>query len=47
MVFAFANKKEVIMKVIVSLLLVIATIVALWGAGSMVDFTVYMVCLLQ
>jgi len=47
MVFAFANKKAVIMKVIVSLLLVFSTIVAIWGAWSMVDFTVYMVCLLQ
>jgi len=35
------------MKVTVSLLLVIATIVAVWGAVSMVDFTFYMVCLLQ
>jgi len=47
MVFAFANKKAVIMKVIVSLLLVCSTIVAIWGAWSMVDFAVYMVCLLQ
>jgi hypothetical protein len=47
MVFAFANKKAVIMKVIVSLLLVTATIVAIWGTWCMVDFTVYMVCLLQ
>jgi len=47
MVFAVVNKKEIIMKVIVSLLLVIATIVALWGAGSMVDFTVFMICSLQ
>ena len=35
------------MKLLVSTLLVIATIVAIWGAGCMVDFTVYMVCLLQ
>ncbi|MGB5991270.1 MAG: hypothetical protein WBG61_02980, partial [Desulfobacterales bacterium] len=37
----------IIMKVIVSLLLVIATIVTIWGVGSMIDFTVFMVCLLQ
>jgi hypothetical protein len=47
MVFAFVNKKEVIMKVIVSFLLVIATIIALWGAGSMVDITVFMIHSLQ
>jgi hypothetical protein len=35
------------MKVVVSTLLVIATIVAIWGAGCMVDFTVYMAYLLQ
>jgi len=37
----------IIMKAIVSLLLVIATIVAIWSVGSMVDFTFFMVCLLQ
>jgi len=47
MVFAFANKKAVIMKVVVSLLLICSTLVAIWSAWSMVDFTVYMVCLLQ
>jgi len=47
MVFAFVNKKEAIMKVIVSLLLVIATMAAIWGAGSMVDFTVFMINSLQ
>jgi hypothetical protein len=47
MVFAFVNKKTVIMKVIDSLLLACSTIVAIWGAWCMVDFTVYMVCLLQ
>jgi len=35
------------MKVIVSLLLVIATMVAIWGAGSMVDFNVFMISSLQ
>jgi len=35
------------MKVIVSVLLVVATIVALWGAGSVVDFTVFMICSFQ
>jgi hypothetical protein len=43
MVFAFANKKAVIMKEIVSFLLVIATIVAIWCAGSQADFTVFMI----
>ena len=47
MVFAFVNKKAVIMKAIVSLLLVFSTIVAIWGTWCIVDFTVYMVCLLQ
>jgi len=47
MVFAFANIKAVIMKVLVSILLVIATIAAIWGAGSMVDFTAFMICSLQ
>jgi hypothetical protein len=47
MVFASANIKAVIMKVLVSILLVIATIVAIWGAGSMVDFTAFMICSLQ
>jgi hypothetical protein len=47
MVFAVVNKKAVIMKVIVSLLLVIGTIAAIWGAGSMVDLTVFMICSLQ
>jgi hypothetical protein len=36
-----------IMKVVVSILLVIATVVAILGAGCMVDFTVYMVYFLQ
>ena len=35
------------MKVIVSLLLVAVTMVAIWGAGCMVDFTVHMVCSFQ
>jgi hypothetical protein len=35
------------MKMVVSTLLVIATIVAIWGAGCMVDFTVHLVNLLQ
>jgi hypothetical protein len=35
------------MKVVVSTLLVIATIVAIWGTGCMVDFTVHLVYLLQ
>jgi hypothetical protein len=35
------------MKVIVSLLLVVVTMVAIWGAGCMVDFTVHLVCFLQ
>ena len=47
MVFAFANKRAVIMKIVVSTFLVIATIVAIWGAGSMVDFTVFMIYSLQ
>ena len=47
MVFALANKKAVIMKVEVSFLLVIETIIAIWGAGSMVDFTAFMICSLQ
>jgi hypothetical protein len=47
MVFAIANKKAVIMKVIVSLLLVFSTVVAIWSAWCMIDFSVYMVCFLQ
>ena len=35
------------MKVIISLLLAFSTAVVIWGAWSMADFTVYMVCLLQ
>jgi hypothetical protein len=35
------------MKAIVGTVLVIATIVAIWGAGCMVDFTVHLVHLLQ
>jgi len=45
--FVFANKKTVIMKVIVSLLLVFSTVVAIWNAWCMMDFSVYMVCFLQ
>ncbi len=47
MVFASATRRTVIMKVIVSTVLVIATIIAIWGAGCMVDLTVHMVCFLH
>jgi hypothetical protein len=47
MIFAYANRKVFIMKVIVSLFLVAATTVALWGAVCIVDFTVHMVCFFQ
>jgi hypothetical protein len=46
-VFASLVNKVVIMKVIVSLLLVIVTMAAIWGAGCMVDFTVHMMHFLQ
>ena len=47
MLFAFVIIRAVIMKTIVSVLLVIATIIAVWGAGCVVDLTVHMVYFLQ